>query len=594
MAQADIHCPYCKEVFCLNCHKIHRMKELSRNHKTILLSEMDGKLLQSICQKILKPDEQTTRKPSFRRFGMLAMLSSKNDQKTKYIDKLAVEHDHETEDFDDEIFCPDHLDIFCKTCSTEHVNCPNICGLERAASQIRINGDMLDLISKYKKCHAFLMLMIEDRKRETSNLLHTKEVLLQEMAHIRSDYENTRERLQDGLEEKVEENVKESLGTVKSQGEKCEKMRKIIEKAIEELVISGKEHTKQRFVKTHYKLKAKYQSYENQLKRIYDEIREYKFKFYMNSFIPLLPESLVVYTSNQRLVDQRRLPPFLEVQSTKPLDEKAPKRSSNIKLWGLGIFARAGITSLKCTSTSQLVTVNRTECEVRVFHASGWTYATYSLSSLPWDLALVSDKDFVVSLPGEHKVLFFKMNENLDAKISLEKEIDITEECWGIESIEDNYIGTFEPWTSRACVKIFDLDGKIKVTTKQNNAGENIFRAPQHVICDKTDRKIYISDAGLNAILTLNPDGQILASFSDPQMIHPTGMTIDYQGNLYVCGKNSKNIIRIPFTSGNGASNILAQNDVISNPRAMCFYTDGETLLVACSGKAQLYRFKLT
>ena len=595
-SQANIHCPTCKEVFCYNCCKIHRMKELSRNHRTLLLCELDAATLREIKHQQAQRYQSKTR--SHRRFGPRVAVTENAETKAEYMNQLAEKHDHDEEDLENEMFCKEHTLIFCNKCPTSHFKCAGICTVEQAANEIKEKGELTELTSKYKKINKYATIMAEDRRKEQDNLQATKEKLLPQLkeAQMRGDSPGHVEK---ETERQFISEYENNVSKLQVHLDKCCKIQQLTKKAIDELygtMWRVTQKSKSKFVKTFYRSKIKYPVYEKCLKEIFDDSRSYTFQLKKedNSIAQLQYESKALGLI-RKCVDQSRLPPFLSTESKTPFVEKSLKREKNVKLWGLGIFARAGISALKCTSTSLLITVNRTECEVRVFKESGWTFACSELSSLPWDLALLSDTKFVVTLPGEHKVIFFKLNISGPSKIVVEKELDVKEECWGIENLaDDKFIGTFEPWTRGASLKIFNGLGEVEVVIKLTNSGENIFRSPQHVVCDKIDQKIYVSDGGKNAVFTVNFTGQVLGIFSDPLLSHPTGMTLDHQGNLYICGKNSKNIVRKPYSPDKKATDILAQNDVIADPRALCFYSDGETLLVACSGSAQLYRFQMS
>jgi sugar lactone lactonase YvrE len=69
-------------------------------------------------------------------------------------------------------------------------------------------------------------------------------------------------------------------------------------------------------------------------------------------------------------------------------------------------------------------------------------------------------------------------------------------------------------------------------------------------------------------------------TFSSPDVIGPYGINTDRQGNVYVLGWESNNIVRLS-PDGQNSDIIMKEEDGISHPVTFCFSRDFKKLFVS-------------
>jgi sugar lactone lactonase YvrE len=91
------------------------------------------------------------------------------------------------------------------------------------------------------------------------------------------------------------------------------------------------------------------------------------------------------------------------------------------------------------------------------------------------------------------------------------------------------------------------------------------------------DNSIYYTD--YHKVYCIKKDGSNVFTFISPDLIGPYGIDTDRQGNVYVVGWGSNNILRLSPDGQN--SDIITKEDGISNPLTLCFSGDFKKLFVS-------------
>jgi sugar lactone lactonase YvrE len=115
-----------------------------------------------------------------------------------------------------------------------------------------------------------------------------------------------------------------------------------------------------------------------------------------------------------------------------------------------------------------------------------------------------------------------------------------------------------------------------------------VFRAPQYVLYHED--RVHISDNYSHALIIIDLEGHAIFAFKSPEFENPAGMTVDHQGNLYVCGKTSHNVLQI--SRDGEVREILAQDECSFRPCSVSFMSDGCGVLVASADSNILQTFQ--
>ncbi|XP_061189994.1 uncharacterized protein LOC133197795 [Saccostrea echinata] len=581
-SRGTFYCPVCKELFCHNCAKLHRMKEWSQNHAIVLLDKANSKQLKAIAsQKISKSERESSQRPQ--RWGRRAPLNEGFESKSKYLNALASNHDHETEDLENELYCPEHDVVFCLRCKDPHSECKGTVPIVSLAKKIEI----AQVISNYKRCVKFADIMLEDRLEQKKQVESQRSEIIPNIQSMKNHFGNMISKKATVIENEVSIKIEQNIKKIHQHMEKCKRVKYMAQSDLDSLLSTVERAVPGPIVKVYLRLKVKYSVFEKYLRELYNDTEYVSYQFVPNEEIMTLPNIISSIGTLKETKSSSKLPPFMSVDNVKPFKERSLtyRKNGDIRLFGLGVLGKGGITSMRCTA-NYIMAVARSTCEFRVFTLRGWTFAHLTLSSLPWDFTMISEKEAIVSLPGDKKLVTLTIDFTL-RRVTQTREIILDEACWGLTEFKGKLIGTFLPFELDAHLRVMTYDGTMerKIEIQDSPVA---FRAPQYVLYHED--KVYISDSYSHALIIIDLDGHVTFAFKVAEFENPAGMTVDDQGNVYVCGKTSHNVFQI--SREGEIREILSQEDCPSRPCCIGLLGDGSTLLVGYSNSNVLKSFQ--
>lgn len=583
-ARSTVFCSVCKELFCFNCSKLHRMKEWSQNHAIVILDNASSQQLKNIASQQCS---RLSQRPN--RWARRAPLNEGFESKSKYLNALATNHDHETDDLENERYCPEHQLIYCSKCKDSHRECKKTLSIASLADKILKKGEISQVISEYRKFIKFSEIMVNDRLNQIKQIESQRNDIFPTIHSMKNQFglmvTDKVQIIENEVNEKIESNVK----NIRLYMEKCKRAKYLAQSDLDSFLSVIDKKVPGPIVKSFFRLRTKYPIYEKYLKDLYNDTEYTSFQFVPNEEVLSLPSIVTSVGIIKESKSSSALPPFMSTDNVKPFDQRSlfHRKHGDIRLFGLGVLGKGGITSIKCTANEYVMAVARSTCEFRVFTSRGWTVARWELSSLPWDFTIISENEVVVTLPGEKKLVTLKVDFTL-RKVTLVKETTLTEACWSVTECKGNLIGTFAPFESDAHLKVMTLDGiterKIVITDCPVP-----FRAPQYVLYHGD--RVFISDTFSHALIAVDLQGHVTFAFRSAEFENPAGLCVDYQGNVYVCGKTSRNVFQV--TKENEVREILSPSECSSRPSCVSLSGDGSTLLLASTDSNVIKTFQM-
>lgn len=261
------------------------------------------------------------------------------------------------------------------------------------------------------------------------------------------------------------------------------------------------------------------------------------------------------------------------------------------------------ITAIGCLPSGDLAIVDRSASELKVHDDKLKSSTSYSFESLPWDLTVLPDRQFAVTLPGENMVKVVKLVTVMKEKKENNKKVNKSEEepvnelvhvkdvhckgeCWGVVYCGNSLFVTCNPWTNRPYVLRMSLDNNPGEWTAVPVKGVD-FTAPQHIACNTTCTELYVTDSAEHRVIAFSTDGQLKFVYKSSELGCPTGISVDSIGNIFVCGKETSNVHLIE-PGGSEGGEILSGSDGIMKPRGICYCAANANLYVANSNTPKI------
>lgn len=211
----------------------------------------------------------------------------------------------------------------------------------------------------------------------------------------------------------------------------------------------------------------------------------------------------------------------------------------------------------------------------------------FPLSSKPWDIALVSDKEVAVSLPAECRIQIISINGDY---LTQTRSIPTDEPCFGICYTDGKFL-TVTYDGDPPNLKILSPTGQELTYVCVDDDGFTLFSKPLYVTCTHKADQIWVSDDRLGCIVSLKETGELNFNYSAIDLGNAGGIALDQEGNKYVCGTTS-NSVHVISPCGKRVK-VLVTGESISYPRAVAFEPREKKLLVTQGDKDIVKIFSL-
>jgi sugar lactone lactonase YvrE len=145
--------------------------------------------------------------------------------------------------------------------------------------------------------------------------------------------------------------------------------------------------------------------------------------------------------------------------------------------------------------------------------------------------------------------------------------------CFGISWVEDNVYVSGADGNGKGRINILDSNGRHISSISSVGTVYYIHHSGNNIYYTDYDRHMYC----------IKKDGSNVFTFRSPDLKEADGIDNDRQGNVYVVGRRSNNIVRLS-PDGQNSDIIMKEEDGISDPVTLCFSKDVKKLFVSNEG----------
>jgi len=216
----------------------------------------------------------------------------------------------------------------------------------------------------------------------------------------------------------------------------------------------------------------------------------------------------------------------------------------------------------------------------------GQVSSQLTLSSNPWDIAVINNNQVAVTLPWAHKVDFV----TTAGKLSVDRSLQLGDYCYGIDYRNDKLAVSFI-LADKIC--ILDLQGTVLHSIKPVKQSTRLFYLPYYTSFGPDKTTLYVSNGGRNEALLIQFDGTIVTSYTDNDLKYPRGIALDRYGNVYVCAQSSHTIHQLT-PDCKKIRVLLTEKDGLYKPRTVCYSKSDNKLYVGMNGYNSVKVYKAT
>ncbi|XP_053392691.1 E3 ubiquitin-protein ligase TRIM71-like [Mercenaria mercenaria] len=535
------YCVYCEEHLCDSCFNTHRKPKPLRHHKLLDKDNM--------------PHTQSLSKKS----------SSTRVRQPDYLTNPCSKHTKEVIKF----YCHDHEALLCSVCVTlDHTrtSCqidyiPDISGHTIDSTDFKDTLKELDKITE--ECHkitADLRQMVAKSNTSLTDVLTEIKKFRDEINHRLDELEKEASEAANDLKE--ENDIK--LKTIDKTCDNVSKALKASSDKIKQLNTTKKADGLFIELKNAQQLIRDNEGRMSKLKSP-GVTKEYTFDP-SQAIQTLLQNEKSLGTLTAKILEQP------SPSSTSTLKSRTISPHKNISVKMSSDKKDCYITGIAASFPNQVFLADNNNRTIKMVDINTQAIQQLSLDSWPRDVTTTTRDELAVTLPGNHTIQLISYSSNI---LSKNQKLKTDGVCYGISYCQGKLAVTF---TIPAKLQIMDLKGTVQTTVITHSNGKTIFRSPEYVTTNSN--AIYVSDLGMQAIIWLNWQGELMGSYGG--MGSPQGIAMLDDGSFCVSDtrKDKCNILNV---TGDCKDSTTVLKD-LDRPKAICWCDATKTFYISnCS-----------
>lgn len=194
------------------------------------------------------------------------------------------------------------------------------------------------------------------------------------------------------------------------------------------------------------------------------------------------------------------------------------------------------------------------------------------LQSEPFGICKVDDDKVAVTEPNNREI---KIISTTDDNMTVIRSLNLDKVCYGIEKFEDELVVLLPMEKPFPCLCTVSMNGTVTNMVKKDSTGHAMFEhKPFHLSVNNHTHEICVTQK-TTAVhdkrgLVLGENLDVKSDIHHEDIRWARGIEIDFQGNLYVCGQMSSNVVQFnPDCSQSRV--ILTESCGIQHPAAIGF-----------------------
>lgn len=489
-----------------------------------------------------------------------------------------------------DLFCGDHEEPCCISCLTaNHKTCYSVLTLEEAAKGIAKKQTTLDLLNRLKDINQLVENILEDKKANINDLEKQKEWIEKEVDQLKEDITVHLDKLVSKLRDDISLLHKKQMEDLKSQLERCEKRHRVVTNC-QKVFDACLKHASDihMFIEIN-KLKSILNEQEEYLSINQSEFNriDYEFEIFQGNLKDCLQSlgSVKINTApSVRTVEIKNAP----IRSTASVSLKncVPHevKTLSLKIGKNNTIVRGGIFF----PDGRLLLADHANSRLCLFDEQFEMEMELQVPGNPWDLSLMGHKKAAFTIPNKSCSLI----QILDLEsMKIEKELRFPGKLYGLTYVDGYFVVTTDTEFTfyhhgKSSVLVLDQEGNIVRTLSQG-------KVVQHVRAVSKDR-IYYTNWESNTVHCMTLEGEELFHFTHGDLCRPRGLTLDREGNIYVCGLWSNSVFQFS-PDGEYLRTILDKRDGTLSPEAIGFDINSNRFFVSRNQSViKIYRMKKT
>ncbi|XP_069142196.1 tripartite motif-containing protein 2-like [Argopecten irradians] len=459
-----------------------------------------------------------------------------------------------------EYYCEDHQILGCHKCIiVDHRKCEAVTSADDFRDKIQTTK-IEDLLTELRKCIHSMEILIKDVEEQLQSMTEDQVTALESLIDLRTKINERFDVLQKELTDKLTASFKEEKENLDISRKKCERLMFAMQKTLTSSQDTDLKEDTVGTISLFQRGQAEVESCKGLIQELEKSSRSTNLRHEYNSDILTL-DTKTSLTLGKILVhqQQRELPRYRalserQLQMINKINIKLPTDEKDCGVFGVVLL-----------SGGRIIVGDNANHKVKLFTENGDFKCDIEISEEFCDLCRIDDKTVAVTLDEDKTICTVNVRDLTLTVLSKIKIQNFTEDCLGV-TYNNN---TFVVGTVTSLYSVPQNGGEATML-------HNIESKCLHLASDKVNGRVFAS------IYTSDPDAVAVTRLSDGTHTDvlkvgvvkgTTGIDVDREGNVYVCGFNSHNVIQM---SGDGTNvrELLTSSDGIKWPRAISVCKD--------------------
>ncbi|XP_052778629.1 uncharacterized protein LOC128216077 [Mya arenaria] len=223
--------------------------------------------------------------------------------------------------------------------------------------------------------------------------------------------------------------------------------------------------------------------------------------------------------------------------------------------------------------SGEFVIADRDNCKVKLLDKEYRVIDHCDVPWNPWGVCHIDGNEVAVSVYTDNtnrRGLYFINSTN--GKFVTTRKLSFTHECFGAAHHGGKlYI------SSSTALYVYTLSGKkVKTLYEEKSGGRTVMKC----VISNDGETIYITNYGTHQLITLDKNGNLLASLTDPYMTYPTGVHVTPAGHVFVCCFDSDAVMQVDKDGKKKLATLARERDGVYGPYDLFFSSRTSSLIV--------------
>ena len=237
------------------------------------------------------------------------------------------------------------------------------------------------------------------------------------------------------------------------------------------------------------------------------------------------------------------------------------------------------ITGIAITNDGRILVVDRNYGTVKAFYRSMKLQSSLRLYEYIWDITIINNNEAVVGTESGMESKKYFVLDISGNHLQVIRTHPLPFNVYATCRFNDKLIAV----TRDSCqaVKMFDMSGKVYWTLSEDHFGHSLY--PICVTTKSNDREqsVIVVDQEMNAVLLINGDNGNIKKTVQGIGKSPQGVTIDSDGNVYICLFEDNKIIVLTADLSEQKVLLTKQDRLRGYPQAIAYDKNTHCLLIS-------------